>query len=208
MSNVFASQQQGPIPPEIDRWNWGAFLLSWIWGIGNNVLAALLALIPVLGIIMIFVLGARGSRWAWRHKRWESVEHFRRVQRKWAIAGVIVWLVLIGVVAGGYFAVSAIFKGSDVYQQAVARVTANAEATRVLGPPLEFGFPMGAVSISEGLGEAHLWIPVQGAKAAGTVYLDATKRMGVWEFNRFELAVDGREDHIDLGGKSAPGQMI
>jgi len=24
------------VPDEIDRWNWGAFLLNWIWGIGNN----------------------------------------------------------------------------------------------------------------------------------------------------------------------------
>jgi hypothetical protein len=68
-----------PIPPEIDRWNWGAFLLNWIWGIGNGTPIALLALVPLVGFVMLFVLGAKGSRWAWRNKRWDSVEHFKRV---------------------------------------------------------------------------------------------------------------------------------
>ena len=51
------------IPAEIDRWNWGAFLLNWIWGIGNNTYIALLALIPGVSFIMLFVLGAKGSAW-------------------------------------------------------------------------------------------------------------------------------------------------
>lgn len=34
------------VPPEIDRWNWGAFLLNWIWGVGNNTFIALLTLVP------------------------------------------------------------------------------------------------------------------------------------------------------------------
>lgn len=28
------------IPPEIRGWSWGAFLLNWIWGIGNSVFVA------------------------------------------------------------------------------------------------------------------------------------------------------------------------
>jgi hypothetical protein len=76
------------IPAEIDRWNWGAFLLHWIWGVGNNTFIAVLTLFPLFGIlIMPFVLGAKGSGWAWRNGRWDSVEHFKRVQRLWAIWG-------------------------------------------------------------------------------------------------------------------------
>ena len=76
------------IPAEIDRWNWGAFLLNWIWGVGNNTFIALLTLVPLLGLIMPFVLGARGSGWAWQNGRWDSLEHFKRVQRSWAIWGL------------------------------------------------------------------------------------------------------------------------
>ena len=76
------------IPREISGWNWGAFLLSWIWGIGNNVWIALLALIPYVGFIMAIVLGVKGSEWAWENKRWDSIEHFKATQRKWAYWGI------------------------------------------------------------------------------------------------------------------------
>jgi len=78
---------QGPsalIPHEIRRWNWGAFGFSFLWSIFNNVWIGLLVLIPYVGWVMPFVLGAKGNEWAWQNKRWESVEHFQRVQRAWA----------------------------------------------------------------------------------------------------------------------------
>lgn len=90
------------VPSEVKGWNWGAFLLSWIWGLGNNVYIALLSLIPFVGIVMVFVLGAKGSEWAWQNKKWESVEHFKRVQRTWAywglgvlLFGVVLWIIYI-----------------------------------------------------------------------------------------------------------------
>jgi len=80
-------------PLEIKGWNWGAFFLSWIWGVGNSVWIALLCLIPFVNWVMVFVLGAKGSEWAWAAKKWDSVEHFKRIQRNWALAGLIVFLV-------------------------------------------------------------------------------------------------------------------
>ena len=41
---------------------------------------------------MCFVLGAKGSEWAWQNKRWDSVEHFQRVQKKWALWGLGLYL--------------------------------------------------------------------------------------------------------------------
>ena len=101
MTNPQVLTEPKPIPPEIDRWNWGAFLLNWIWGVGNNTFIALLTLVPIVGFVMLFVLGAKGSRWAWRNGRWDSVEHFKRVQRLWAIWGAIIWLGGIALVGGG-----------------------------------------------------------------------------------------------------------
>jgi len=83
------------VPEEIKKWNWGAFLLPWIWGIGNNVWIALLCFIPYVNFIMIFVLGAKGSEWAWQKKRWDSIEHFKDVQKKWAIAGLVLFIFVI-----------------------------------------------------------------------------------------------------------------
>jgi hypothetical protein len=106
MSDRSATPDPKIIPAEIRRWNWGAFFLNWIWGIGNQTYIALLALIPGFGFIWTLVLGIKGNAWAWRNGRWDSVEHFKRVQRKWAIWGAVIWLtalVLFGGTIGGVF---------------------------------------------------------------------------------------------------------
>jgi hypothetical protein len=99
----------------VDRWNWGAFLLAPIWiGIhGLWVPLALLAafsgvaLIPnqtiqaaagVGSLLFTIWLARRGNAMAWRKRRWESVEHFRHVQRRWAQWGLVA---LIGLFAIG-----------------------------------------------------------------------------------------------------------
>lgn len=89
------------VPTEIQKWNWGAFFLSWIWGLGNRTYIALLALVPIANIIMAVVLGVKGSEWAWRNKRWESIEHFRKVQRSWTRWGVGIFIaaLVIGILA-------------------------------------------------------------------------------------------------------------
>lgn len=84
------------IPPGIKGWSWGAFLWNWIWAIFNNTWIGLLALIPGVNLVMIFVLGAKGREWAWKNKKWDSVEHFNRVQRNWSLWGI--WLAIASLV--------------------------------------------------------------------------------------------------------------
>jgi len=88
------------VPPQIKGWNWGAFLLGWWWGIGNNTYISFLTLIPYVGqIIMPFVLGAKGNKWAWRNKQWQSIERFRTVQKQWALGGLILVIVSLVICA-------------------------------------------------------------------------------------------------------------
>jgi len=125
-----------PVPPEIRGWNWGAFLLNWIWGVGNDTFIALLTFVPFVGLVMPFVLGAKGNSWAWRNGRWDSVEHFNRVQRLWAIWGFIIWLggiVLFGGIFGGVFY---LLEHSEAYKLGAARLQASVEATDLLGTPI------------------------------------------------------------------------
>ena len=75
-------------PAAVKRWNWGAFLMSWIWGLGNKTYIALLCLVPVVNLVMIFVLGTKGSQWAWQNKQWESTEQFTRAQGLWTAFGL------------------------------------------------------------------------------------------------------------------------
>ena len=83
------------VPEEVKGWNWGAFVLTWIWGICNGVLIALLSLIPLFNFIWAFVLGVKGNEWAWRNKKWDSVEHFKSTQRSWNIAGIVLFAISI-----------------------------------------------------------------------------------------------------------------
>jgi len=77
-------------PEGVQGWSWGAFFLSWIWALGNRTWIGLLALVPYVGFVMAILLGIYGRKWAWQNKRWESVEHFQTVQRKWSFWGVLI----------------------------------------------------------------------------------------------------------------------
>jgi hypothetical protein len=91
------------VPSEVRGWNWGAFLLSWIWGLGNETYLSLLCFVPFVNFVMIFVLGAKGNEWAWHNKQWTSIEDFKRVQRRWAIAGAIVLVAVVLIAVGGFW---------------------------------------------------------------------------------------------------------
>jgi hypothetical protein len=89
-------------PPGVSRWSWGAFLLSWVWAIFNKTWLGLLSLTPYVGILVAVYLGVKGRELAWRNKRWESLEYFDQVQKRWSFWGVILVFgaAALGVVAG------------------------------------------------------------------------------------------------------------
>jgi cytochrome oxidase complex assembly protein 1 len=202
MDNTSGQGKSAVVPAEIDRWNWGAFLLNWIWGIGNDTYIALLMFVPGVNLVMLFVLGFKGNTWAWRNKRWIDIEHFKRVQRKWAIWGAIVWVGLIGFYVALFLLFLTLFKHAEAYQMAVARLAESPSAIAALGTPISTGFPWGNISISGPSGRARLSFWVGGPKAEGTVYLDATKNFGRWTINRMELEINGRADRIDLSNNA------
>jgi hypothetical protein len=198
MSSTSTGIDPDRIPPEVNRWNWGAFLLNWIWGIGNNTYIALLALIPFVGFIMMLVLGAKGSRWAWRNGRWESVAHFKRVQRAWAIWGFVIWIVVFAFGGGMFGGILYLLGHSEAYQLSVSKLQASPIAASALGTPISTGTPFGSISISGSSGTAALSYSATGTKAKGTVYVDAIKKDGVWTIRRLTLKVDGHDEVIDL----------
>ncbi|MEJ2425306.1 MAG: hypothetical protein P8101_12740 [Candidatus Thiodiazotropha sp.] len=89
------------VPEGIKGWSWGAFLLNWIWAIGNKTWIGLLAFLPYVGLIVAIILGVKGREWAWKNKRWDSLEHFDRVQKRWSFWGVVlvIGVGLIGILA-------------------------------------------------------------------------------------------------------------
>lgn len=99
---------EAQLPGELKGWNWGAFFLPFAWGPFNRVWVGLSVLIVVflpipwlLGLLiyspMALFVGLRGNEWAWRARKWESVDHFRKVQglwTKWGTIGFAVFAVL------------------------------------------------------------------------------------------------------------------
>lgn len=98
------SQEQEQQTPEcLNRFSVGAFFLGWLWGVCNRVWIALLGLIPIVNIIMMFVLGFKGNKWAWEKQKDEKTpEDFDKSQSNWAVAGWIIFglNVFIGIVRG------------------------------------------------------------------------------------------------------------
>ncbi len=109
------------VPSEIrGGFNWGAFLLNWIWSIGNTscgfaVLSFVLALIPLVNLGWAIYLGIKGNELAWQSKRWNDVEHFRRTQRTWtrvALALLVVGI-LLGCLCGALGGAASLMEGGS-----------------------------------------------------------------------------------------------
>jgi hypothetical protein len=207
MDNTSGQGAAAVLPAGVDRWNWGAFLLSWVWGIGNSTFIALLALVPFVNLVMPFVLGARGSEWAWRNKRWESVEAFRATQRRWAQwglgIGLLCLLLFVGVVAAIFATVFVTLRQSEPYRITVEALHANDEAIALLGQPVSTGIPTGNLHNSGPVGEANLSFSAEGPDGEGTIHLQASKRLGRWEIDRAVLEEDASGRRIELVAPAA-----
>lgn len=85
-----AQQPEAPTPKDepsnLNSFNWGAFLLSWIWGCGNGIYWPLIIFIPYVGwaagIVIPFVLGFRGNRMAWEKYNGSALA-FEAKQASW-----------------------------------------------------------------------------------------------------------------------------
>jgi hypothetical protein len=198
MENTSGGGSGAVVPSEIDRWNWGAFLLTWIWGVGNNTFKALLMFVPFVNIVMWFVLGAKGSSWAWQNKRWDSVEHFKRTQRKWAMWGAIAPVLFVLLFGGVLYTVTTTMKHSDAYKIAVGELQSSQEVTQILGTPISTGIPMGTIQISGPDGKANLAFSAEGPKGKGTVYVMAVEAMGEWRLDQAVFEDASSKRRIDL----------
>lgn len=85
-------QQNSDLDRNLDKWNWGAFCLTWIWGVFNSAWWMLFALLPIGNIVMAIIGGIKGTRWAWEGGNWreEDYERFASRQKGWMIAGLII----------------------------------------------------------------------------------------------------------------------
>lgn len=196
----FPDQPYGtPIPPKLNRWNWGAFLLNWIWGIGNNTWIALLMFVPLVNIVMLFVLGVKGSAWAWNNNLWRDEEHFLKNQRRWAIAGFVSAACIIALVAYGGEKAIGFLKNTEVYQMAMSEIKSNPAVTAALGEPIDAGFLVTGnvnLELTDGSGHAQLHIPLSGSEAPGEAMVQAIRTDGKWVIELLIVKVEEYSEPI------------
>jgi len=90
-------------------------------------------------------------------------------------------------------------KSSDVYKDAVAIVKADETVIEALGTPIEEGLLIsGNMNISGGAGNADISIPISGPKSDATIYVQAAKQSGQWEFYVLDVEVKNTGEIISL----------
>lgn len=85
------------LPGELSGLNGGAFVNPLFWSGAHNCYFGLLCFVPWVGLIVPFVLLVKGNEWAWQHRRFESIEHFRAVQSAWAKWGWVCAVIYVAI---------------------------------------------------------------------------------------------------------------
>ncbi|WP_203323218.1 cytochrome c oxidase assembly factor Coa1 family protein [Pseudoxanthomonas beigongshangi] len=94
--------------------------------------------------------------------------------------------------------VFSMMKSSEPYQTGLSRARADAAVVAALGEPITPGyFVQGNIDGSAASGEANLAIPLKGSRGAATLYVEASKRAGEWQYETLVVALDGGQ-RIDL----------
>jgi len=172
-----------PVPPEIKQWNTGAFLLNWIWGIGNGAWLSLLCLIPIFGFAWMFVVGIKGNEWAWQNRNWDSVEAFQKTQKRWSIAGVCIFFSGIILFLSILFIPLYILENSTVSKKSFNIIQNSSQIQAIIGIPIKrVGITQGSVNTQgSGTGHSLLKYRIQGPEGNATVYVEGTRRLDEWD---------------------------
>lgn len=90
------------VPESVKGWNWGAFMLNAVWGVGNKTYLPLLSLLPLFGLIWAVVVGIKGNEWAWKNSDFsntpEDIRAFQLTQDSWNRAGLFAFILAIIVI--------------------------------------------------------------------------------------------------------------
>jgi len=197
-NNSSGQGKEAEVPLEIQGWNWGAFLLSWIWGIGNNTYRAFWVLFPFVNLFMVIALGLKGNEWAWKHRKWESIEHFKKVQREWAKASFIVVTVLFLFAFIMVFSIESIFKDSEPYKESFRKVIESPEVSSLLGSPIESGLISGSMQTSGPEGLANLAYSVEGPKGGASVAVRAYMELNSWVIECLVVNYEGTDQQTTI----------
>lgn len=100
LKEFFTGYKGKDMPSELKEFNWGAFLLTFVWGIKHKAWITLLGIpliwfqLPfginwILYTVLQFYSGFKGNMWAYQVDWWMTPKDFRKYQARWAISAVV-----------------------------------------------------------------------------------------------------------------------
>jgi hypothetical protein len=116
---------------------------------------------------------------------------------KWFVPAVCVAVILsmcvFAALIMGSMRLSGAFTGS------MARAINTPAVVDAIGKPIRAGYIVsGSMNISGPSGRADLAIPIVGPKGDAMIYVEATKELGEWHFDRLVVQVENTGVRIDL----------
>ncbi len=190
--------KESVVPEEIKGWSWGAFLLNWVWGLGNSTYIALLMFVPLVNIVMLFVLGFKGNEWAWRNRIWRDVDHFKATQRKWRNFGIGLVLVVLPTL---FWLITGMLKG-EAYDMSIDAVRSDAQVVSMVGNDPQPGFfVVGQIIYGASGGSAKLNYTLEGDKGSAEVYVWAEELTSGWHLKQLVLVDPETNNQLWLIGQ-------
>ena len=127
-------------------------------------------------------------RWLDRHPLWKIP------------LGCLTLFLLVAVLVTALFTViTALFRSSDVFKQAMARAAASPDVRAQIGEPIRASRLMsGHLNVSGNAGDADLSIPISGPRGKAVIHAVWSKSGGVWRFTVLQVHVEGQAEGVDL----------
>ncbi|MBQ8460753.1 hypothetical protein IJ541_11730 [bacterium] len=87
---------------DIIKFNWGAFLGTWLWGLFNKTPITLLMLpisLTLGGFPFMLICGLKGNEWAYKNKNCDDVEKFHKSQSNQSIIFLVIMPIISIIIA-------------------------------------------------------------------------------------------------------------
>lgn len=121
----------------------------------------------------------------------------------WAVPSICATLVVggIGLFVGLFALVFGVLKSTEVYETALFEARTNPAVIAELGNQIEDGLLFtGNMEVNPTSGYADIVIPISGQMGSGSLYLQAEKTNGIWEYYTMEVVIAETGESIDLLG--------
>ena len=123
---------------------------------------------------------------------------------KWAVPSICVTFAVgsVGLLVGIFALVFGVLKSTEVYETALFEAQTNPAVIQQLGNQIEDGIIFtGNMEVNPTTGYADIVIPISGQKGSGSLFLQAEKSNGTWEYYTMEVVIAETGESIDLLGE-------